>query len=245
MESWREELYHHGIKGQQWGVKHGPPYPIKKDNHVTQIKAGTKLNRITRYDERKSKGYAYVTFNKEDNERYKGFFAGSLNANPWKKKTKVYQVEMEAKKDLTAPDADTRRRLFHEMYESDPEFRKQLGAYHKDNAFHTHAILPKKFYEKKFSSLNQIELDDLGYKTFVSSLGGNEYIRSAYFKKLSKAGYDFVNDDLDVGKRFGREPAILMDRKKSVNYVGQRELSSKEISENWRKYGTKLPKGEN
>lgn len=22
------ELYHHGIKGQHWGVKNGPPYPL-------------------------------------------------------------------------------------------------------------------------------------------------------------------------------------------------------------------------
>lgn len=34
MESWRDELYHselyhHGIKGQKWGVKNGPPYPLK------------------------------------------------------------------------------------------------------------------------------------------------------------------------------------------------------------------------
>ena len=24
------ELYHHGIKGQKWGVKNGPPYPLVK-----------------------------------------------------------------------------------------------------------------------------------------------------------------------------------------------------------------------
>lgn len=23
-------LYHHGVKGQQWGVLNGPPYPIDK-----------------------------------------------------------------------------------------------------------------------------------------------------------------------------------------------------------------------
>jgi len=240
MEPWRDELYHHGIKNQQWGVRHGPPYPIKRDNHVTRIKAGTKINRITRYDESKAKGHAYVTYNKEDSERYKGFFAGSLNANPWKKKTKVYQVEMEAKKDLIGPDSETRRKLFKQMYEDDPEFRKQLGAYHKDNAFHTHAFLPKSFYEKKFSSLTQYQLDDIGYKTFISSLGGNEYIRSEYFKKLRKAGYDFVTDDLDQSKRFGNEPAILIDRKKSTNYVGQRELSKKEVKETWKKYGTRM-----
>ena len=26
-----EELYHHGIKGQKWGVKNGPPYPLGSD----------------------------------------------------------------------------------------------------------------------------------------------------------------------------------------------------------------------
>ena len=24
------ELYHHGIKGQKWGVRNGPPYPLKR-----------------------------------------------------------------------------------------------------------------------------------------------------------------------------------------------------------------------
>lgn len=25
------ELYHHGVEGQKWGVKNGPPYPIEKN----------------------------------------------------------------------------------------------------------------------------------------------------------------------------------------------------------------------
>ena len=38
MEAWREELYrtqlaHHGIKGQQWGKRNGPPYPLDEDAH--------------------------------------------------------------------------------------------------------------------------------------------------------------------------------------------------------------------
>ena len=28
MEAWKEELYHHGIQGQKWGVRNGPPYPL-------------------------------------------------------------------------------------------------------------------------------------------------------------------------------------------------------------------------
>ena len=41
MEAWRRELYlaHHGIKGQRWGVRRGPPYPLgsgKSTSHQTK-----------------------------------------------------------------------------------------------------------------------------------------------------------------------------------------------------------------
>ncbi|MCI8993386.1 MAG: hypothetical protein HFG80_11810 [Eubacterium sp.] len=33
------KLYHHGIKGQKWGVRNGPPYPLDKSGkHDTIIK---------------------------------------------------------------------------------------------------------------------------------------------------------------------------------------------------------------
>lgn len=30
---YRNELYHHGIRGQKWGKKNGPPYPLKESAH--------------------------------------------------------------------------------------------------------------------------------------------------------------------------------------------------------------------
>ena len=38
MEAWREELYHHGIKGQKWGIQNGPPYPLDWDDHTAAEK---------------------------------------------------------------------------------------------------------------------------------------------------------------------------------------------------------------
>lgn len=34
-------LYHHGIKGQKWGVENGPPYPLGSGDHnASERKAG-------------------------------------------------------------------------------------------------------------------------------------------------------------------------------------------------------------
>lgn len=41
------ELYHHGIKGQKWGVKHGPPYPLKQETSQRVQKQATTSKRKT------------------------------------------------------------------------------------------------------------------------------------------------------------------------------------------------------
>lgn len=39
----KDELYHHGIKGQKWGKKNGPPYPLDASDHSSsERKEGTK-----------------------------------------------------------------------------------------------------------------------------------------------------------------------------------------------------------
>jgi hypothetical protein len=43
----KNELYHHGIDGQRWGVTHGPPYPLTRSQHraiVRSAKASEKRN---------------------------------------------------------------------------------------------------------------------------------------------------------------------------------------------------------
>lgn len=244
-------LSHHGIKGQQWGVKHGPPYPISDSNGEVTISKGTKIYRVSRYIEAQSKGHAYVTYLKEDRERYRGFFAAKLKVTDLK--SPVYAVEMEAKTELRSPSKKTRLETFKEMYRDDPEIRKRLGDYHKEQEWNTVTPLPKKYYEWRYSNLKEDKIPTKGYDVFKKSLGGDEYIRSEYFNRLSAKGYNFVRDDQDAGY-LGTAPSIIFDREAVLKYNGQRELSNKEIMKNQAKYKilvdgktrrkiTELPKG--
>lgn len=45
-----DELYHHGVKGQQWGKRHGPPYPLGSD-----VSTGSRLKKITSNDNKTAK----------------------------------------------------------------------------------------------------------------------------------------------------------------------------------------------
>lgn len=234
-------LAHHGIQGQQWGVKHGPPYPIQPGAAV-RIKKGTKLSRISPRDEADSSGHAYVTYNKEDMERYKGFFGYIIKKNTLiDKKSKVLIHDMEAAEDLRSPSQKERIATFIEMYKDDSTLAISLAKYHKHGESGTHAWLPQFVYNIQYSNLQDEKLLTIGYKTFVKSIGGNESIRSEYFKRLQKKGYNFLRDDQDSGNN-GIEPSIIIDRKKSIKYNGNRELTNKEIATNLKKYGWRVDK---
>lgn len=39
-----DEIYHHGIKNQKWGVRNGPPYPLERQKKFTNSSSGGKIN---------------------------------------------------------------------------------------------------------------------------------------------------------------------------------------------------------
>lgn len=227
-------LQHYGVKGQQWGVRHGPPYPVDKNKGDITIKQGTKFKRLSVYDESVSKGHAYVTYLKKDVEHYRGFFGARLWAT--NKGAPVYSIQMSANKELKAPSKSKRVETFLELYRDNPAIARELGKYHKSD-WHYFTPLPSKFYQWQYSRLDGKKLKDKGYHTFVRSIGGNEYVRNEYFKKLADKGYDFVIDDMDAG-RFGKEPSIIFDRQKSATYEGQNVVSADEIFKTWKREGT-------
>lgn len=55
MYSRNAELYHHGVKGQKWGVENGPPYPLSDE-----ISTGRRLKKVEKLQEKSEKNRGYM-----------------------------------------------------------------------------------------------------------------------------------------------------------------------------------------
>lgn len=53
------ELYHHGIEGQKWGIRNGPPYPLDGDSRKER-KAARKAEKEAKKEEKKRRDISNV-----------------------------------------------------------------------------------------------------------------------------------------------------------------------------------------
>ena len=79
----KNELYHHGIKGQKWGVRNGPPYPLTEVRKIPDIpihkSVGAKYNIEKVYDPISGQYFDFVPGTKiQDAE----IFAGKGTKSP-------------------------------------------------------------------------------------------------------------------------------------------------------------------
>ena len=137
-------LYHHGIIGQKWGVRNGPPYPLKggqyyktaayfqkyryenransesnKKHFDKYITKGTTLQTLS-YDPNRTKkaNYYYATYKKLDNAHYTGFF----NARAKDTKKLKFRIKNRAKRNMKIASEDSGIRAFMRLYSTDRDF---------------------------------------------------------------------------------------------------------------------------
>lgn len=68
------ELYHHGILGQKWGHRNGPPYPLgDKDHSPREEKAGWRKSLVNKLEYRASKNKAKFQKTKRDKAIQKSY----------------------------------------------------------------------------------------------------------------------------------------------------------------------------
>lgn len=76
-----DELYHHGVKGMKWGVKNGPPYPLKSGQRVAKVIAHDKLEDIKIHRSVGAKARNYDVLDTRSGEYFR-FSEGTKIRNP-------------------------------------------------------------------------------------------------------------------------------------------------------------------
>ena len=239
----KNELYHHGVKGQQWGVRNGPPYPI--ENKV--LAKGTRLNSVSQYGKskpyRKSGRWMY-TYNPDDewdSKVYKGAFSKYLRL--YRGNMFVYEHKYQTTKDLMMPTKKERMDEFKKVID-DTKYQKlyknELKSVQKrliDNNVGGAAMIEK--YKK-------LDIDNLkteeDYKTAYNVFSHAMEARYAYFvtrdysKNMTKK-YDAMVDDNNQGiYNEAHDPIIIFRADKFLTEVKDMpasRLTDDDIIENY------------
>lgn len=235
------ELRHHGIEGQRWGVRRGPPYPIednvmRKGEHLRSVES-----RYGDAEKYKKSGRAVYTYNANDewdNRVYKGPFSKYMVM--YRGARFVAEHEYELVKDLKMPTRKERMDEFKDIYTSDKYGKKarkemqkvlrqlimfQVGDDEEQKAF-------------KKLNLNNIKTEEeweTAYKVFNHAMEASHSFKTTqeYMNRM-RSKYDAMVDDNNQGRyNAAHDPVIIFRADEALKTVSTRFLTADEVVESY------------
>ena len=182
-------------------------------DHVDQVLSkGTTFHNLDSAANPRPGEHLYVNYRKDDTH----FFRGKFAVNKLRKTGQVFDHSITAVDDVKIPSLNTRKSVFKQLYDSDPEFRETM---------------------KQHSRLKGPISANVTYKNMWPLFGDKNNpefnkAKSKYFEALKQKGYDAIVDELDSRPSVFRSnaPLILLDTSsKSLGEMKISELTDREI----------------
>ena len=240
-----DDLQHHGIKGQKWGVRrfqnedgsltakgrkrYGEDRYKLHDDGKIEIEKGAELQRII--DGLMSKegiqGPTYASIGKNDNNQYMNILA---------KEGKSKVLKLTAKTALKSPSTNEAADIFFDVLRKNPKALKEfedMGAYAENTGTLSNfdknlkdIVSGKKTNTKDFYSYaNYLFVYDDQIPT----------AKSLFYKEVQNRGYNILRDEYDSSTGVVHAPIILLDGSSSVS-IKSSQVVTKAMTKKASKY---------
>lgn len=219
MTVYSDDLYHYGIKGQKWGVRRGPPYPIED----TIMRTGTRLNSVNTnpYKNESNPDRWLYTYNPDDawdSSVYKGPFAVYLMQT---KGLEVFEHQYETIKNLKMPTSNERFDEFIAAYNTN-KLRSSLELRSMQKKMARYKIGTEK---SRMVDLSQLKTNDdykAAYEVFnhLKERAWEYGITRRYCKTMSEKYDAMVDDNNQAIYNHAHDPVIIFKVKEALKEIG-------------------------
>lgn len=236
-------IQHHGVKGQKWGVRNGPPYPIedkvlKKGGRLasmsTQYKSGTEYKNNGRWM------YTYNPDDEWDSSVYKGPFVKYKILYQGAKFAVEHQYEVV--KDLKMPTKKERIDAFVDLYSKNKDMvLKDLGTVY-DQLQEAGVSL-----QVKGGNIVNMRTDtdrEAAYEIFNHAMENVDAFQSTKaYAELMAQRYDAMVDDNNQGVyNKAHDPVIIFKANEALKEISSRYISYNEYVRNYNRVRDELAK---
>lgn len=241
-----DELHHHGIKGQKWGIRRfqnkdgsftpagRKRYSIGKERDGIQVlKKGSEVHRVTTNPNSQRKGHAYVSFMDADVKGYQH------EITRWRavgnKNVKTYDLTMKLTKDLRIAGENEKAKAFVKLVENQKVDYQSMylvqSKYSDSNGKYTGRL--KNVRDRWVKQGMDLDMAN-AYTLFAMSLYESPQNRNALFTELSKKGYGAI-EDMEDSFSHRMKPLIVFERENTLEIVNYKELPKPDTdSEGWK-----------